>query len=75
MKKAILEFEIDDRESELALKRAMNGTSAYIAIYRMTNLLRDYRKYRGLDINLISEIEDEFHTILKDLDINLEDLP
>ena len=43
--KAQLEFDLDDQNDRLAHKRCVSSTEAYIALFEIDNLLRDYVKY------------------------------
>lgn len=49
--KATLEFNLDDPSEELAHKRAINGTKAYIAMFEVGNMVfRPARKHGYCDL-------------------------
>ena len=43
--KAILEFDLDDFEDRNSHKRAINATNAYLALYKIDDMLRRIVKY------------------------------
>jgi len=97
--KAILEFNLDEREDSMNHKRAIKATDAFIALQaiadqifrparkhgygdkRLNELIETSREIIGgdgcethLGSEIISVLEDRFYKILKDLDVNLDDL-
>ena len=81
MRKGILEFDLDDPESQSAHLRATKADKAYSALSSIQHdLFRRYRKY-GLPPNLanlspqdlIEQLEEEFHSILRESSIDLDE--
>lgn len=49
--KATLEFDLSDHDDKLAHKRAVESTSAYIALFEIREYLRRMHKYGENDIS------------------------
>jgi len=58
--KAKLEFDLDDPSDKKAHKRAVTATNAFLALYDIDNMLRDYTKYRKeIDVGDVIYLPDE----------------
>jgi len=70
--KAILEYDLDNPDERLAHKRAVSATDAYIALLRIREAIPtdDYDEDCKHQFSV-----DQFHEILDDLSINMNDLP
>ena len=63
-------------EDDSKIKRMLNADNAYRALWNITNLLRSYDKYGGLDGSkeeAISQLRSEIHDILDSVGVDLED--
>jgi hypothetical protein len=76
--RAQLSFNLDDISDRLAHRRALNGTSAYVALFTIFNdVFRKRLKHGNLDFdseNLVTEIQQEMVEILEHYQIDLNDL-
>jgi len=64
MGKAILEFDLDDFSDKKAHLRAIAATDAFLALYDIDNMLREYTKYsKGIDIGDIINVKDGPHRL------------
>lgn len=87
MAKASLRFDLEDHHDRLAHKRAISATDAYLALNSIANdIFRPARKHGYNDERLRDAYEDEriskiiglleekFYEILKEHNVNLDDL-
>lgn len=80
--KAKLEFDYDDFHDQLAHRRAVSATDAFLALHSIEELLRNVYKYETLNgdkvprgaLGVVDKLRDEFYTILRKYNVNLEDL-
>ena len=87
MKKVAIEFHIEDKYDEIAVKRALNADAVYCALYDIrTQIFRPARKHGYSDAQisslfdeekhgeLIGALEDKFYEILSANEISLDDV-
>jgi len=77
--KATLEFDLNAEFEDLAHKRALNATNAYIALHSVEELFRSLLKYQ-IDnlstetVTVVDQLAQDFYKILDRYDIDLNDL-
>jgi hypothetical protein len=70
--KAILEFNLDDKDERMAHLRAIKSTSMAVALWDIDQLLRN--KTKNEDNEIIENLREEIVDILNDCNINLDEL-
>lgn len=75
--KAILEFNLDDQDDEVAYTRCVKAKDMALALHRITEILRNWTKYKELSeetYDSISVIRDEVYQTLENHSLDIDDL-
>jgi hypothetical protein len=71
--KAILEFDLSDIDERATHLRAIKADKAYAALWHITQLLREKRKYHADEPIDIEKLENDVWMLINDEGINLDE--
>lgn len=77
MAKAILEFDLNEFDDEMAHKRAIKSLDLVLAIREIEECLRGKIKHGQLEdvaYKEVKSVQEEFYRILNDLNIDIEEI-